>query len=145
MFGIKLYMFRTIPLYIIRSFSLYSQQWYMSYGFADSWRAGSGCSTACEQDQDETAVPSWSCSQAEDGTAVRLDQYVRQLASRIRTKPHFRPDPARKLRTELQFVLILLARCQQTTMTYTIAVWTVKNVWWWAEELSETCVVLFQK
>jgi hypothetical protein len=27
----KLYMFRTVPLSIIRSFSLYTQQWYMSY------------------------------------------------------------------------------------------------------------------
>ena len=32
-FGIKLYMFRTVPLSIIRSFSLYTQQWYMSYRF----------------------------------------------------------------------------------------------------------------
>ena len=38
----KLYMFRTVPLSIIRSFSLYTQQWYMSYRFADSLRAGSG-------------------------------------------------------------------------------------------------------
>jgi len=30
----KLYMFRTVPLSIIRSFSLYTQQWYMSYRFA---------------------------------------------------------------------------------------------------------------
>jgi len=29
-------------------------------------------------------------------------------------------------------------------MTYTIAVCTVKNSWWWTEELSETCRVLFQ-
>jgi len=35
-------MFQTVPLYIIRSFSLYIQQWYMSYRFADSLRAGSG-------------------------------------------------------------------------------------------------------
>ena len=34
---------------------------------------------------------------------------------------------------------------QQTCMTYTIAVWTMKNSWWWTEELSETCRVLFQK
>jgi len=27
-FGMKLYMFRTVPLSIIRSFSLYIQQWY---------------------------------------------------------------------------------------------------------------------
>ena len=38
----KLYMFRTVPLSIIRRFSLYTQQWYMSYRFADSCRAGSG-------------------------------------------------------------------------------------------------------
>ena len=41
-FGIKLYMFRTVPLSIIRSFSLYTQQRYMSYRPADSLRAGSG-------------------------------------------------------------------------------------------------------
>jgi len=73
-------MFRTVPLSIIRSFSLYTQQWYMSYTFADSLRAGSG----------------WNIS------------------------------------------------CQQTCMTYTIAVCTVKNSWWWTEELSETCRVLLQ-
>ena len=42
MFGIKFYMFRTVPLSIIRSFSLYTQQWCMSYRFGDSLRAGSG-------------------------------------------------------------------------------------------------------
>ena len=35
-------MFRTVPLSIIKSFSLYTLQWYMSYRFADSLRAGSG-------------------------------------------------------------------------------------------------------
>ena len=30
-FGIKLYMFRTVPLSIITSFSLYTQQWYVIY------------------------------------------------------------------------------------------------------------------
>jgi len=35
-------MFRTVPLSIIRSFSLYTLHWYMSYRFADSLRAGSG-------------------------------------------------------------------------------------------------------
>jgi hypothetical protein len=41
----KLYMFRTVPQSIIRSYSLYTQQWYMSYSFVDSFRAaaaGSG-------------------------------------------------------------------------------------------------------
>jgi len=80
-------MFRTVPLSIIRSYSLYTQQCYMSYRISDSLRAGSGRSS----------------------------------------------------------VLILLASCQQTCMTYTIVACTVKNSWWWTEELSETCRVLFQK
>ena len=71
-FRIKLYMFRTVPLSIIRSFSLYTHQWYMSHRFADSLRAGSG-------------------------------------------------------RNWFGSVLILLTSCQQTCMTYTIAVCTVKN------------------
>jgi hypothetical protein len=40
----KFYMFRTVLLSIIRSFLLYTKQWYMSYRFADILRAGSGCS-----------------------------------------------------------------------------------------------------
>jgi len=32
-------MFRTVPLSIIRSFSLYTQQWYMSHIFVDSSQA----------------------------------------------------------------------------------------------------------
>jgi hypothetical protein len=40
-FGMKLYMFQTVPLSIVRSFSLYTQQWYLSYRFADSCRTGS--------------------------------------------------------------------------------------------------------
>ena len=38
-FGIKLYMFQRAPLSIIRNFSLYTEQWYMSYKFADSSQA----------------------------------------------------------------------------------------------------------
>jgi len=41
-------------------------------------------------------------------------------------------------------ILILLASCQQTYMTYTTAVCTVKNSWWWTEKLSRTCRVSFQ-
>jgi len=36
---------------------------------------------------------------------------------------------------ERSSILILLASCKQTCMTYTIAVFTVKNSWWWTEEL----------
>jgi hypothetical protein len=43
-------MFRTVPLSIIRSFSLYTQQWYIPCRFADSLRAGSGLPlTSCQQ------------------------------------------------------------------------------------------------
>ena len=73
-------------------FLLYTQQWYMSYRFADSVQAGSG----------------WNCS-------------------------------------SILSILIPLARCLQTCMTYIIAVCTVKNSWWWTEELSETCRVSFQE
>jgi hypothetical protein len=38
----KLYMFQTVPLSIFWSFSLYTQQWYALYRFADSLQAGSG-------------------------------------------------------------------------------------------------------
>jgi hypothetical protein len=33
--------------------------------------------------------------------------------------------------------MLLLASCQQTCMTYTTAVCTAKNSWWWTDELSE--------
>jgi hypothetical protein len=45
------YIFRTVPLSIVRSYSLYTQQWYMSYRFVNSFRAGSG----------RNSVPSRSC------------------------------------------------------------------------------------
>jgi hypothetical protein len=46
---------------------------------------------------------------------------------------------------ELSSILILLASCQQTCMTYTTAVCTVKNSWWWTEKLSKICRVSFQE
>ena len=62
---------------------------------------------------------------------VYVIQVCRQLASRIRM--------------EQSSILILLASFQQTFMTHIIAVFTVKNSWWWTEELSETCRVSFQE
>jgi len=41
-FGMKLYMFRAVSLSIIRSFTLYIQQWCVSYSLADSLQTGSG-------------------------------------------------------------------------------------------------------
>jgi len=46
-------------------------------------------------------------------------------------EPDQDPDPARKLSAK--------------PVWHTIVVCTVKNSWWWAEELSETCRILFQK
>jgi hypothetical protein len=46
-------MFRIVPLSISRRFTLYTQQWHMSYRFANSFRAGSflillaSCVQAC--------------------------------------------------------------------------------------------------
>jgi hypothetical protein len=85
-------MFRTVPLPIIRSFSLCTQQWYMSYRFVDNFRAAAGSG--------------WNCRSI--------------------------------------LILLLLESCLQTCMTYTIAVCTVRNSWWLAEELSETCRFPFQ-
>ena len=48
-------MFRTAPLSIIRSSSLYTQQWYI-YGIQVCWQFASRIRTVL--------VPSWSCSQA---------------------------------------------------------------------------------
>jgi hypothetical protein len=39
-FGMKMYMFGRVSLSIIRSYALYTQQWYVSYGFVDIFRAG---------------------------------------------------------------------------------------------------------
>jgi len=65
---------------------------------------------------------------------VYVIQICWQLASRIRTElvPSWSWSQASS-------VLILLASCQQTCMTYTIAVCTVKNSWWCTVELPETC------
>jgi len=38
------YLFRAVPLPIIRSFSLYIRHWYMSCRFDDSFQARPGCS-----------------------------------------------------------------------------------------------------
>ena len=44
-FEIKLCRFQTVPLSIISNFSLYTQQWYMSYRFADSSQAAYAASS----------------------------------------------------------------------------------------------------
>ena len=83
-------MFRTVLLSIIRGFSLCTQQWYMSYRFADSLRSGSG----------------WNW--------FRPDS-VRKLSANLYNIYHCDQD-----QDGTSSVLILLASCQQTSMTYTM-------------------------
>ena len=163
-------MFRTIPLSIIRSFSLYTQQWYMSYWFADSLRAGSGWNSILillTSFQPElytiqtiplSIIRRFSLYTQQWYMSYRFCWHLHQFLKFIfEIELHmFRIVPLSIMRSfftvhtagsgrNCSSVLILLASCQQTCMTYTIAVCTVKNSWWWTEELSETCRVLFQK
>jgi len=92
--GMKLNMFRTVPLSIIRSLALYTQQWYMSYRFDDSLRAGSGWnwSSISVHHQESSTVHT---------AMVYVTQVCWQLASRVRMELQFHPDPARKLSSNL--------------------------------------------
>jgi hypothetical protein len=80
-------------------YSLYTQQWYMSYRFVESFWAGPGWNS----------VPSWSCSKA-----VYRPVYDRQISSRTRI--------------EQSSILVLLKSSLQTCMTYTIAECTVSKL-----------------
>jgi hypothetical protein len=74
----NLYMFRTVSVSIIRSYSLYTQQCYMPYRFVDSFRAaGSGWKV---HHQELTTVNS---------AMVYAIQVFRQLSSRIRMELQF--------------------------------------------------------
>jgi len=139
-FGIIFYMFRTVPLSIVRSFSLYTQQWYVSYRSADSLRsAGLGrWSQAVSKPVWHTPLLCVRWNTPDDGqrncpkhvefySKNKLEKLV-HLVGFITRIHHDARSPERQM---------LLSVC--------IAVCTVKNCWWWAEELSETCRVLFQK
>ena len=163
-------MFRTVPLSVIRSFSLYTQQWYMSYRFADRKLKPNPYVLPCVQwktaDDGQRNCPKhvefYSKNEFEKllhlvGFRIRWAGHVARMSEescvyrilvgkpegrRPLGRPRHRrvdtglreesgfPDPDRKL--------------SETCMTYTIAVCTVKNPWWWTEELSEPCRFLFQ-
>jgi hypothetical protein len=57
-------MFRTVPLSIIRSLSLHTQQWYMSYSFADSllvsWQLQAGIMGVLERSSNTPIIPAGS-------------------------------------------------------------------------------------
>ena len=94
-------MFRTVPLSIIRSFSLYTQQRYMSYRFADSLRTGSGRNF--RPNSARKLYDIYHC-------CVYSEKPLMMDRGTVRNRK----------------VLILLASCQQTCMTYTIAVYSEK-------------------
>ena len=140
LFGIKLYMFRTVPLSIIRSFfTVHAAMVYVL--------------TACEQDQHGT---SWSCSQAVSVRHTPLlcvqwknpDDGQRNCPKHVEFYSMYMsykfPD---SLRAGSGWnVLILLASCTCNLYDiYRCCVYSEKNSWWWTEEMSETCRVLFQK
>jgi len=65
----KIYVFRTVPLSTIRSLFTVNQQWYMSYRYVDSFRAGPGwksilvllltCRVSCPKQICEISATSW--------------------------------------------------------------------------------------
>jgi hypothetical protein len=64
------------------------------------------------------------------------------LSSGVCRTDNFRPGGSER---NCSILNLLHESCLQTCMTYTIAVCTVNNSWWWTEELSETCRVSFPK
>jgi len=82
-------MFRTVPLSIIRSFSLYTQQWYVSYMFADSLRsAGSGRSSvqillaSCQQTRMYCCVYGEKLQMMDRGTVRNMYSFIPKINMR---------------------------------------------------------------
>jgi len=124
-------MFRTVPLSIIRSFSLYTQQLYMSYRFADSLQTGSGWNTfhpdpACKLSANLYDIYLLLCVQwktSDDGQRNCL-KYV---------EVSFQIKNFEKLVQLVGSIVRNLARCTATWMSnfYVILHKLFKlNVWW---------------
>ena len=73
--GMKLYTFRTVPLSIV-SFSLYTEQWYMSYRFADSLLLAS-CQQTCMTYT--TAVYSEKLLTMDRGTVRNVQSFIPRI------------------------------------------------------------------
>jgi hypothetical protein len=116
------YMFRTVPLSIIRSSSLYKT---MVYVIQVCWQLASRMRMGLQSHPHPA-----------------LARY--QQTCLTYTIACFLQWQKAGSGWDCSLILILLASCQQTCMTYSIAVCTVGNSWWWTEELSETCRISFQ-
>jgi len=81
-------MFRTVPLFIIRSFSLYTQQWYMSYTFGDS------CQQTC-MTYKKKAVPLQAWSGPQGSRKLRFPNYMTtaQDGGKVVSLTHRQPLP----------------------------------------------------
>jgi len=163
-------MFRTVPLSVISSFSLYTRQyvrvWFKLAISKPVWHIPLLCVQWKTPDDGQRNCPKhvefYSKNEFEKllhlvGFRIRWAGHVARMSEescvyrilvgkpegrRPLGRPRHRrvdtglreesgfPDPDRKL--------------SETCMTYTIAVCTVKNPWWWTEELSEPCRFLFQ-
>ena len=100
-------MFRTVSLSIIRSLALYTQQWYMSYRFADSLWAGSRRNALISQ------IYFWNKTlHVSDISSVHHQEFF-----------HCKHSNGICLTGS---VLILLASCQQTCKTYPCCVYSEK-------------------
>ena len=76
-------MFRTVPLSIIRRFSLYTQQWYMSYSFADS----ASCQQNCPKHVEVYSKNKFEQLVHLVGFVIRINHDAWSAESQIRNKP----------------------------------------------------------
>jgi hypothetical protein len=136
-FGIKLYVLRTVPLSITRSFSLCTQQLYMSYRFADSLQAGSGrnCSQAVSKPVWHTQLLCVQWKPPDDGQRncpkhVAVSKPVWHITFLcVQWKP---PDDGQRNCPKHVGV-------SKPVWHITLLCVQWKTSWWWTEELFETC------
>jgi hypothetical protein len=131
----KLYMFRTVPLSIIRSSLLYTQQWYMSYNYADSLRAGSGCPLSCVQWKTPDDGQRNCRDRVEFHSKNKYEKllhlvcFIIGIFSLYTQQWYMSYSSVDRLRAGSGY-----PSCLQTCMTYTNVVCTVKNSWWWIKD-----------
>jgi hypothetical protein len=168
----KLYLFRTFPLSIIRNFSLYTQQWYMSYMFrklsANLYDIYHCCVYSKKTPDDGQRNCPKHVEFHSKNKFEKLVHLVGFLYKLIIIHGHM--NVKRTFESKTLFINSawlgqfhypssgvfyykhsngirhtgFLTVCE-TCMAYTIAVCTVINSWWWKEEMSKTCRVSFQE
>ena len=146
-FGMKLHMFRTVPLFIIRSFSLYTQQRYMSYRFADSLRAGSGrnCSSVlilmCVQwktpDDGQRNCP----KHVEFYSKNKFDKFLHIVGFIIRIY-HDARSPERQITTDVR-ISCMCVRSSASRYYELKCVYTFSSIAYRLEMTVKTCTSLY--